>query len=229
MTAIDLKGFDAKFAGDADPWATFRNRDEAVKRNAILHALGAGPLGRVLELASGNGSNSAAMAAMSLRLDATEGTKEGTALTARAVAEFPRARAIQLALPASFPRAGYDSVVVAELLYYLSVRDMRLVAEQIAKCLRPGGILVLAHHRIDFHDFAQHAAHIHRRFLRATGINWRIRTVRRSSRWAVLSATAPHTPTAMATRQAARTMPIGPASARDRARADRRVAELVDV
>ena len=63
MKAIDLSGFAAKFAADEDPWRTFSNRDEAVKRAAILHALGPGPLGRVLELGSGNGSNSRAIAA----------------------------------------------------------------------------------------------------------------------------------------------------------------------
>lgn len=74
---IDLAGFAAKFAGDDDPRRTFTARDEAVKRAAILHAIGHRPVGRVLELASGNGSNSAAIARMALRLDATEGTREG--------------------------------------------------------------------------------------------------------------------------------------------------------
>lgn len=188
MTAIDLKGFDAKFADDADPWATFSDRDEAVKRNAILHALGPGALGRVLELASGNGSNSAAMAARAFRLDATEGTKQGTALTARAVSAFPRARAIELALPAPFPRAQYDAVVIAELLYYLTPKDMSSVAKRVGECLRPGGVLVLAHHRIDFHDFAQHAAQIQCRFLRETRRDWRLRMVGRTGRWLVTRA-----------------------------------------
>ena len=66
MKAIDLAGFSEKFSGNGDPWSTFTDRDEAVKRDAILHALGPGPIGRVLELASGNGSNSAAIAPRAL-------------------------------------------------------------------------------------------------------------------------------------------------------------------
>src|SRR4051812_8248282 len=100
MSAIDLAGFSTKFATDDDPWGTFTNRDEAVKRAAIVHALGPTPLGRVLELGSGNGSNSMAMAPRSRRLDATEGTPEGTRLTARSIERWLRSRAIQLPLPA---------------------------------------------------------------------------------------------------------------------------------
>ena len=80
MKAIDLAGFADKFAAEDDPWRTFSARDETVKRQAILRALGPGPIGRVLELAAGNGSNSAAIAPRALRLDATEGTAEGTRL-----------------------------------------------------------------------------------------------------------------------------------------------------
>lgn len=182
---ITLEGFEQTFTDNADPWRTFHTRDEARKRVAILHALGARPLGRVLELASGNGSNSVALAARALRLDATEGTATGTRLTADALGRQKRALASTLVLPGRFPSTVYDAIVVAELLYYLSPRRMRRVARDVAMALRPGGVLVLAHHRIDFHDFAQHAAGIHQRFLAATGRRWRSLPRLRSGRWRV--------------------------------------------
>lgn len=185
MRPIDVHGFEDRFAGDADPWATFTDRDEATKRDAILHAMGPGPWGRVLELGAGNGSNSAAMAPRALRLDATEATASGRRLVARALEHAPRARAIRLAVPAPLPRTTYDLIVVAELLYYLSPRDMATVARDAAAALRAGGRLVLAHHRIDFHDFAQHAEGIHTRFLNATGRRWVRRPMARNRRWLV--------------------------------------------
>lgn len=185
MKPIDLTGFERTFKGSDDPWRTFSDRDEALKRRAILHGIGAGPIGRVLELGAGNGSNSAAIARRALRLDATEGTRAGTELAAAAVAGRDRARAIRLAVPARFPRATYDVAVIAELLYYLSPADMDRVAHDLAAALRPGGTLVLAHHRIDFHDFAQHAQAIHERFLRATGRRWQGVSGRWTSRWRV--------------------------------------------
>lgn len=183
--AISLGGFDERFAGDADPWGTFTARDEAVKRDAILHATGAGVRGRVLELAAGNGSNSVALAARALRLDATEGTAAGTKLVAKAVGADPRVTVERLVLPGRFPRATYDAAIVAEVLYYLSARDMAAVARDVGRALRPGGVLVLAHHRIDFHDFAQHAHGIHERFLGETGVGWHALTGRRRAKWVV--------------------------------------------
>lgn len=190
MRAITLEGFERTFTADPDPWATFSDRDEAVKRRAILHAMGPGPWGRVLELAAGNGSNSAPIAKRALRLDATEATAAGTRLVEAALAgRHRRARAVRLAVPAPFPRPTYDIVVIAELLYYLTPDAMRRTARDIGRGLRPGGVLVLAHHRIDFHDFAQHARHLHRIFLAATRRGWRVRTVRQNRRWVVIACT----------------------------------------
>ncbi|MGR6329632.1 methyltransferase [Sphingomonas sp. XXL09] len=187
MRPITLDSFAAKFAQNDDPWSTFTDRNEELKRRAILHAMGAGPWGRVLELAAGNGSNSAAIAPRALRFDATEATSTGVALVAKAVAGRTRARAIKLAVPARLPRPRYDVVVVAEVLYYLTAHDMAQTARDAAAALRRGGMLVLAHHRVDYPDFAQHAAHLHRAFLAATGRSWQVRVARRTGRWIVLA------------------------------------------
>lgn len=187
MKPIDLDGFDRKFADNDDPWATFSDRDEARKRRAILRGIGAGPVGRVLELAAGNGSNSVALARLALRLDATEGTKRGTDLVRGAVGEAPRVRVRQVVLPAPFPAPVYDAAVVAEVLYYLSPTDMAQVARNVAAHLRPGGRLVLAQHRVDYPDFVQHAHGIHERFLAASGASWRRCNAVRTGRWRVES------------------------------------------
>lgn len=182
---IDLAGFEAKFLADPDPWRTHTDRREAVKRSAILHALGHRAWGRVLELGSGNGSNSRALAHRALRLDACEGTASGAALTRRALHGTGRARAHRLELPGRFPVSRYDAVVIAELLYYLDERRMRRLAQDVARALRPGGCLVLAHHHIRFDDAAQPPPGVHSRFLRASGRRWHRRHRHRTGHWTV--------------------------------------------
>ncbi|MDO7842881.1 class I SAM-dependent methyltransferase [Sphingomonas immobilis] len=187
MKPIDLGGFDRKFASDDDPWCTFSDRAEARKRRAILHGVGEGPIGRVLELAAGNGSNSVALAKVARRLDATEGTQNGTDLVKRAVGDMPRVQVRRLVLPGRFPRQTYDTIVVAEVLYYLTKTDMTRVARDVTRALRPGGRLILAHHRVDFPDFLQHADGLHHVFLTATGSAWREVVRVRTGRWSVQS------------------------------------------
>lgn len=187
MRPITMQGFEGKFAGDNDPWKTFSDRDEAHKRNAILHGLGMGPIGRVLELAAGNGSNSVKLAERALWLDATEGTVSGTDLVRKAVGDRRGVRVEKVLLPGRFPSTIYDAAVVAEILYYLTPRDMAQVARDTAAALRPGGRLVLAHHRVDYPDFAQHAAYIHARFLRDSGVGWTKAGDVRTGRWRVQS------------------------------------------
>lgn len=182
---IDLAGFEACFATDADPWDTFTDRDEASKRHAIVRALGPGPHARVLELACGNGSNSVVLADRALALDACDGTPAAVRLTATALAGRRHARAYRCVLPGRFPRPRYEAVVIAELLYYLAPTALMRLAVDVARALRPGGRLVLAHHHIDFHDTAQTSRAIHRRFLAATGGVWRPRYRRRNRRWVV--------------------------------------------
>lgn len=183
--AITLAGFEATFRGNDDPWRTFTARDEALKRRAILHTLGAGTHGRILELASGNGSNSVALAARTLRLDATDGAPTAVALTAKALGADPRATARQLILPGRFPRRRYDAIVVAEVLYYLTPQHLGALAREIAATLRPGGRLVLAHHHIRFRDVAQHPATVHDRLLAALGRQVGPRFGYRTGRWRV--------------------------------------------
>ena len=140
MKPIDLAGFEQKFAGNADPWSTFTNRDEAHKRGAILHGLGPGPVGRVLELAAGNGSNSVALARRALRLDATEGSASGVALVRRAVGADRHVRVRRLVLPGRFPAERYDAVVVAEVLFISPpARCGRSRAMSRRRCAAAGG------------------------------------------------------------------------------------------
>ena len=190
--AITIDGFEATFRGNPDPWNTFAARDECRKRAAILHALGPARHGRLLELASGNGSNSQALVHRALRLDAVDGAPSAVRLTAQRLAGHPRARASRLALPGRFPAPRYDAIVAAEILYYLTPAALVAVAQEIGRRLRPGGTLVLAHHHLRFADVATAPATVHaalsarlpfatRRVVHIRTDRWRVETLIRRS------------------------------------------------
>jgi SAM-dependent methyltransferase len=183
--AITLAGFEATFRGNADPWRTLTARDERRKRQAILRAMGPGPHGRVLELASGNGSNSVALARRARRLDATDGAPTAVALTLRALAGQRGAVAQQLVLPARFPAMRYDAIVAAEILYYLTPAQLAATVREIARSLRPGGRLILAHHHLRFSDVAQAPSQVHARVVDLLAGRAHRRWHLRTARWRV--------------------------------------------
>lgn len=182
---ITLHGFEATFRGNPDPWRTFAAADERRKRRAILLALGPGPRGRVLELASGNGSNTVSLARRVRRLDATDGAPTAVALTAKATRHLNNVNASCLILPGRFPGVRYDAIIAAEILYYLTPAQLVATAREIARSLRPGGRLVLAHHHLRFRDVAQTPATVHAHLIAALNRRVRIRWHLRTERWQV--------------------------------------------
>jgi len=168
MPPITLAGFEARFARDADPWGTRERRDERIKREAIYRALRAGRRGRVLEVASGNGSNSGGLARRSLRLVAIDGAPSACALTrdvlTRNVLKALRAEVVEMALP-QVPGGVFDAAVVAEVLYYLRPRDVVATGRALAGAVRRGGVVVLAHHAVEFDDVSSSAVRCHDRLV----------------------------------------------------------------
>lgn len=181
--AISLQGFEQTFAQDADPWKTWTSRYEAVKRDALAKAVGAGRHGRVLEVAAGNGSNTRMLASRALRLTATEGTASGTKLLREATEGLPNVEVVQCNLKNSLPGDRYDLIVISEVLYYLPDRAFESFAREVARTLRPGGRLVLAHHRDEFADRARPAHNVHPCFIRTTQVSMKCCFRQRARRW----------------------------------------------
>lgn len=182
---ITIEGFEKKFAGDSDPWGTFVNRDEANKRQAIRHALGARMAGRTLELACGNGSNSIMLARHTLRLVACDGAPSAVALTAECLKHTPNADVQHCQLPDGLPLAVFDRIVAAEILYYLSPSNLATLARHLGHGLAPGGELILCHHHLRFHDSAQDPAQVHDRFRSQLPFEVRPSWHYRNARWIV--------------------------------------------
>ncbi|WP_298913147.1 class I SAM-dependent methyltransferase [uncultured Algimonas sp.] len=215
---IRIDGFEAVFRADPDPWGTYERRDEAVKRRAVAHACGR-TRGRGLELGCGNGSNTRLLAARALRLHALDGAPSAVALT-RARAGSPRVSIERALLPDGAPDTPFDLIVIAEVLYYLTPREIARLGRRLR--LAPGGRLVLAHHHVDFADTSSRPARVHDLLTRAMRPGPAVFT-RRTARWRVEAFDAPETEYGPETEQGPETGPnaihprlcplIGPRSA----------------
>jgi len=184
-SAIGIAGFDSKFQADPDPWGTFAGRDEARKRAAIKHAIGARSHGRVLELAAGNGSNSHMILSRSLRLVSCDGAPTAVDLTRQNLSGRPRAKVEQCVLPEELPDGRFNLVVAAEILYYLSPTKLARLASNFRRLLSPNGSIVLAHHHLRFDDAATQPSGVHERFIGMLPFAARNQWKFRNSRWVV--------------------------------------------
>lgn len=184
---LSLKDFEQRFRESGDPWQTFTSRPEAVKREEILRATGTRRWGRGLELGAGNGSNSAALAARTGRLDVCEATAAGRALIREATAGCSNIRLWRHVVPERFPGDRYDLIVIAELLYYLRREELRLLAGEITRTLRPAGRLILVHHHCRFPDARLDGARVHAWLTEQIGARLQPSLHKRTRYWTLLS------------------------------------------
>ncbi|MEE4207823.1 MAG: SAM-dependent methyltransferase [Parvularcula sp.] len=185
-SAIDIDGFEARYRSEADPWEVFSKQDELAKCEAVIAAAKRGDTTDILELGSGIGGHSAALCAIAKRLDCIEATPTGVARTRERLAGCTNAKVYQKTLPTKLPRSLYSTIIISELLYYLSVPDMAEVASSVIAALPPDGQLILAHHWAHFEDAQQDGANIHQDFVRCTGaIEFTSELVCQTSQWRV--------------------------------------------
>lgn len=178
-----LTHFERVFSQSADPWQTKSSFAELHKCKTILALLGARKHGRILELGCGNGSNSVYLSAWSLNLDACDGAVHALARAQKTLGDVSNATLYHLPLPARFPGRSYDTIVIAELLYYLDNRTLEAVMREIDRTLRPGGLLILCHHHQQFEDAAQRQAGLHKRFISLSQRQWHVERAHRTARW----------------------------------------------
>lgn len=186
-----LAHFEDVFLRSADPWQTRVSRAEMAKRDTVLALLGSRRHGRILELGCGNGSNSIALARRTISLDACDGAEMALKRAAALTDNIANVHLYHTTLPARFPSDRYDVVVIAELLYYLNDHCLACVMREIDRTLRPGGLLVLCHHHIQFADATQRQSGLHTRFSRKSRHGWVTSAFRRTARWTAQSLLRP--------------------------------------
>jgi SAM-dependent methyltransferase len=145
--------FDAVYAG-SDPWASGDSsyRYQRRKYEVLSNLLPERRFGRVLDLGTGLGLLARRLAEQAdevLGLDISQVAIEQAQARHRDLPSLRFAQADVLDLPNSLD-GGFDLVVLADVLYYLSAplddRLLKQIALRVARLLRPGGLCLLANH-----------------------------------------------------------------------------------
>jgi len=178
---LRVVGFEAVFSGSDDPWDTWAGRDERNKRASLLRACGH-VRGRALELGCGNGSNTAVLRQRSLRLLAVDGAASAVSVTRKNI-KFKNVSVKLAILPRELPRQTFDLVVIAEMLYYLTPREIDCLASGLN--FGTGSRLVLAHHHVDFSDTSSKPASVHSRLITALRRSTKQVYMHRTAHWQV--------------------------------------------
>jgi SAM-dependent methyltransferase len=165
MKPIDVEGFERKFRENIDPWNYASSPFERFKRRVLIRACGLAKHGRVLELGCANGETTRALARISLRLLAVDGSVTAIATAKRRLADSAHVIFSCLTVPEEMPRGPFDLIIISELAYYLPQHRLSLLCRRISASLAYGGRAVVLNHRRMFGDAAQHPALAHQRLI----------------------------------------------------------------
>jgi cyclopropane fatty-acyl-phospholipid synthase-like methyltransferase len=139
-------GFFDHFFDEGDPFGFDRNPEERLKFARTLEVCGEGPLGRVLELGCAVGSFTEILAPRATDVLALDVSQAAVDQVARRLRDHPNVRAKAMSIPAEFPEETFDLIVASDVLYYLSVEELKHCLSRIEAALSDGGSFVSVHY-----------------------------------------------------------------------------------
>jgi hypothetical protein len=138
----DAEHFRRIYARDTDPWAFRTSTYEQEKYRRTVAALGE----RRFRSGFEPGCSIGVLTSMLARhCDALLGADivEPPLRTARRICtDLPWVRLARLRIPAEWPDARFDLIVLSEVLYFLSPRDIATVAARVLDTLDPDGVVL---------------------------------------------------------------------------------------
>lgn len=140
------KYFDELYAARRDPWEFATSRYEAEKYAATLAALPRPLYARALELGCSIGILTRQLAERCEALLATDVSAPALEQARENCKALEQIRFEKRDLAMTFPEGHFDLILVSEIGYYFSPRDLSNIRTAIARALTPGGHLLLVHY-----------------------------------------------------------------------------------
>lgn len=139
--------FDSLFEHNPDPWQFKSRWYELRKRALTLACLPHLRYASGYEPGCANGELSAALATRCDKLLVSDGSPLAVNMATARLAECPKVSVIQAWVPAQWPSATFDLIVISEFGFYLGAQDLDALAAKITASLQPGGTVLACHWR----------------------------------------------------------------------------------
>jgi SAM-dependent methyltransferase len=162
-------------AGRTDPWGVDVRWYERRKRALTLAMLPREHHDRALELGCSTGALAADLATRCASVVAVDSSRSALRAAADRMAAAGLEDRVELqhrTVPHDWPPGRFDLVVVSELGYYLSPRDLDVLVERVEGSLDEDGVVLLCHWRHEVEGWPLTGPEVHERVLRTSP--WRL-------------------------------------------------------
>ncbi|CAN5490283.1 hypothetical protein BH10ACT4_BH10ACT4_05040 [soil metagenome] len=159
--SLDAAYFDALYAKREDPWRLATRWYETRKRSITVASLPLPRYERGLEIGCSIGTLTAELAPRCDTLLAVDLAADALDTARQRLREHPQVSFARLDASTTFPSGRFDLIVVSEVGYYLSRRDLIALFDSIASHLEPGGTVVLCHWRHTVTDYPLAGDEVH--------------------------------------------------------------------
>lgn len=137
--------FENMFAADPDPWRFETSAYERAKYDRTIAALGDRRYLRALEIGCANGVLTSRLARHVEELIAVDVSASALVRARRRCADLAGVRFERRTFPEQAPAGEFDLIVVSEVAYYWSDRDLAAAGRWMAGALAPEGRALLVH------------------------------------------------------------------------------------
>lgn len=135
--------FDALYAENIDPWNFAASAYEREKYQATLNALPRDRYNSGLEVGCSIGELTRLLSSRCDHLLGVDVSNIALEEARRRTADLPNISYQQAELPAAWPDGVFDLIVLSEVLYFLSAREIVELAERVGRALSPSGDCLL--------------------------------------------------------------------------------------
>ena len=145
--SLPAEWFEDFYARHDDPWGFETRWYEERKRALLLASLPSRSIGRTLEIGCSTGLITTALARRAETLVALDPSLAAVEAARARVGEDPSVTFLQGGVPDDWPAGGFDTIVLSEVGYYMSERDLARTVALMEAALADGGCVIACHWR----------------------------------------------------------------------------------